>query len=63
MDEIQEQLLKRLTLLKQKIREQYPELSEKMTNEHLNKLWEEEDKIQDARREECLVPVHKKKCS
>lgn len=35
MDESQEQLLKRLSLLKQKIREQYPELSEKMTDGYL----------------------------
>lgn len=44
MDETQEQLLKRLALLKQKIREQYPELTEKMSNEYFKYLQELEAK-------------------
>lgn len=60
MDESQEQLLKRLTLLKQKIRELYPELSAKMAEEHLNQICKLDDQIKKKDGEDSFVPIHKK---
>ena len=60
MDESQEQLLKRLTLLKQKIREQYPELSDIMAEAHLKNLQERESQNKEIDKKKCQTILNKK---
>lgn len=62
MDESQEQLLKRLTLLKQKIRELYPELSVKMAGEYLLQNCKSELNKKDTEDESEVLhsKIHKK---
>ncbi len=60
MDETQEQLLKRLTLLKQKIRELYPELSIKMAEEYIIQNYKSEEQSHENDPDGLLVPIHKK---